>query len=164
MRWVFFFAVVGCARGGESDRNTPGPSTLGPATSAGTETPVMGSTEDDGDEESTSSGAPLPGSTSDSSSTGAPITTDPAGSSSSGGEPICIEDAQDDMCITCIKQSCCPEYDACVDDETCNCALECIAEGMMPAEDCASACGTTAAVTELFVCGYLSCKLDCQGI
>ena len=168
MRWVLFVAVAGCAAGGTSD-NMPGPSTLGPATTAGTETPVMGSSGDgdgDGDGDgSTTTGTPVPGSTSGSSSTGAPITTDPGDSSSSSeGEPMCIEEAQDDVCIACIKEYCCPEYDACVVDKNCNCALECIAEGMMPAEDCASACGTSAAVTGLFVCGYLSCKADCQGI
>jgi hypothetical protein len=76
---------------------------------------------------------------------------------------MCIVEPEDTACVQCVKENCCAEYDACTEDEICNCALDCINAGGV-AEDCANDCGTTAAVTELFVCGYLSCQAECEGI
>jgi len=65
-----------------------------------------------------------PDTTTDPGTTTEPGTTD---DTTTGMGGVCDPDAMDDECATCVKESCCPELEACSMDADCTCFQECAA-------------------------------------
>lgn len=85
----------------------------------------------------------------------------PPGDSSDGGPPpVCPPDPEDVPCEVCGKESCCPEYQACIADAMCACALECYLGGGATA-DCFVMCGASPPALDLFNCAAVACEGIC---
>lgn len=71
-----------------------------------------------------------------------------------GGDlPIAIPDGEDEVCPTgepegdcrsCLRWNCCPEMQACEDDATCDCVVDCMSDQKLGLSRCAATrCGVT---------------------
>jgi hypothetical protein len=76
------------------------------------------------------------------------------------GGGACEPSGDDDACVSCTKESCCDEFEACTEDEGCVCWLQCLAEGGDQAQ-CFGTCGQNAAFFTLGACVQGSCGMDC---
>jgi hypothetical protein len=86
--------------------------------------------------------------------------TSDTGVMTQGGE--CALAPGDSPCLVCIEGMCCAEYQECVDDDQCDCWIECYLEMLLPAE-CAMNCG---APPEDFMivaaCREMNCGQECS--
>ncbi|MFP6685695.1 MAG: hypothetical protein VB934_13325, partial [Polyangiaceae bacterium] len=102
------------------------------------------------------------GSTSTVADTVASSTTGPPGSD------VCTPGQMDGMCVTCIKEKCCTELEACDADTTCKCFRECkIAPGgmgMAGTEACITMCGDPGELNQAIrLCRNEQCSMNCMG-
>jgi hypothetical protein len=75
----------------------------------------------------------------------------------------CAVSPDDDACVTCVKTSCCTNYQACFSDLNCSCIVGCLYQGFSAAA-CASMdqCGPPSAVTlATGACLQTSCPASC---
>lgn len=92
--------------------------------------------------------------------TGDTMTTTGDTTTTTTGGGVCEPSGDDDACVSCTKESCCDEFEACVGDDGCVCWLECLAEGGDQAQ-CFGSCGQNAAFFTLGGCVQGSCGMDC---
>ncbi len=111
--------------------STTADTTSDPATTDPTTTTDNSSTDDSG------TTTDNPGTTTDDPST---TTDDP--STTGGVAGACDPEVDDDVCGTCVKESCCPELEACNVDADCTCFRDCaaITPGIQAALMCATEC------------------------
>lgn len=141
---------------GESTGSTPSASTGSSAEGS------TGAGEGDSGGVAESTGAAGEGS----GSTGGPDGSTGAAGSSGGELPAaCQPAAEDDACVTCTKDSCCDELDACLANEDCLCVSLCLAEGEQDLNACATETCELEAVpdeaTAMLTCAALSCTAEC---
>jgi len=78
-----------------------------------------------------------------------------------GDADVCEAAPNDTTCITCTKQACCPELEACFADVACTCAFQCLALGGN-ALTCQSDCNANNDVSnDALTCGQDNCLAQC---
>jgi len=74
-----------------------------------------------------------------------------------GPQPsICDPGPNDDACVSCAKENCCDQLEACPLDAACLCLLQCVLMGDTP-EVCEMQCGQSPASQAVVDCGDANC-------
>jgi len=91
-----------------------------------------------------------------------------ASSTTGSGSDVCVPGQMDGMCLTCIKEKCCTELEACEADTTCKCFRECKATpdgmGMAGTQACIMKCGDPGQLNQAIrQCRNMECSMNCMG-
>jgi hypothetical protein len=151
-RWLVLALLVACTPegslgkdvvGGSSEGSTGG--TTAHETTTSTSTHTHGSSEGSTTTQAADSG-------SGSSDT----------SSDSTGVASCEPTGSEDDCELCLKTNCCHEWQSCVADELCSCALDCV-QGGGAVDSCTMThcAGSTDAFMPELTCAHLHCMAHC---
>ena len=89
--------------------------------------------------------------------------------SGTGGGMVCEPEGDDTTCVTCTKENCCPELEACAADTACACTLECLSTEKNPEAAiamCAMECDTdvisvSGLLLPIQMCRGANCMEDC---
>lgn len=83
-------------------------------------------------------------------------------SSSSTGLASCEPTGSEDACELCLKTHCCENWQVCVADELCSCALDCVqGGGALDACTMTHCMGSTDAFQPELDCAHLQCMAQC---
>src|SRR5262249_14683603 len=80
--------------------------------------------------------------------------------------PTCVVTTADSACVSCAKNSCCMEFQACFIETNCRCLVMCLGGGGTVA-DCTSAskCGpASSASVAMAACLSSSCPVECPDV
>ncbi|MFV8750861.1 hypothetical protein ACNOYE_09965 [Nannocystaceae bacterium ST9] len=167
---IFGSTLAGCATDdtagdevGESGTETATESESGTTAETGTSADTSTTETTTETTDSTTETTETTDSTTETTDTTTDSTTDTTGTDTTTGGDACAPAPGDDVCTSCLKDSCCAEVTECYADPDCACMADCV-QGGGDLFGCAMDCGVMGfppALQSLGACTQQSCGNEC---